>query len=187
MNPIEPERHHGKLVKWEDSRGFGFIEPSDGGMDIFVHIKDIRPGERRPAVGDTVYYEVGEGNQGKPKAINAFVAGVKIRHIDKRSVRLDLFGRIKAVLSLAAIVGFFVLMYIVDPPKSRNQDWYDYQSKESEGLIKGNISYSTGKRYYHTPQMSDYDITEINESRGERWFKTEQDARAAGWTRAPGK
>jgi endonuclease YncB( thermonuclease family) len=49
-------------------------------------------------------------------------------------------------------------------------------------LIKGNISQS-GK-IYHVPDSPSYDQTKIDESKGERWFCTETEARAAGW-RAP--
>lgn len=56
--------------------------------------------------------------------------------------------------------------------------------------IKGNISQagsgqSTGRRLYHVPGMQDYDRTVIDPARGERWFCTEAEAQAAGWTRAP--
>ena len=48
--------------------------------------------------------------------------------------------------------------------------------------IKGNIS-SSGK-IYHTPKSKWYNKTKINTGKGERWFCTEAEARAAGW-RAP--
>jgi endonuclease YncB( thermonuclease family) len=50
-------------------------------------------------------------------------------------------------------------------------------------LIKGNIN-SKGDRIYHVPGSSSYGATRINTDRGERWFCTEEEARAAGW-RAP--
>ena len=49
--------------------------------------------------------------------------------------------------------------------------------------IKGNISRS-GARVYHLPGGRSYERTRINPSRGERWFCTESEARAAGWRRA---
>ena len=49
--------------------------------------------------------------------------------------------------------------------------------------IKGNISRS-GKRIYHVPGGQYYDRTRIDTSRGERWFCSEAEARAAGWRRA---
>jgi hypothetical protein len=48
--------------------------------------------------------------------------------------------------------------------------------------IKGNISQNG--RIYHVPGSSSYDQTQIDTSKGERWFCTEAEARAAGW-RAP--
>lgn len=46
--------------------------------------------------------------------------------------------------------------------------------------IKGNIS-AKGERIYHTPWSSAYDRTQIDESKGERWFCDEAEAVAAGW------
>lgn len=45
--------------------------------------------------------------------------------------------------------------------------------------IKGNIS--NAGRIYHMPHNEHYGRTRINEARGERWFCTEDEARAAGW------
>ncbi|MCV6575959.1 MAG: thermonuclease family protein [Cohaesibacter sp.] len=53
----------------------------------------------------------------------------------------------------------------------------------SEGcVIKGNIS--ANGRIYHTPASSWYRRTKINQGKGERWFCTEFEARAAGWRAA---
>ena len=49
--------------------------------------------------------------------------------------------------------------------------------------IKGNIG-SSGKRIYHMPGGRYYGGTRIDTSRGERWFCTESEARAAGWRRS---
>lgn len=51
--------------------------------------------------------------------------------------------------------------------------------------IKGNISVSTDDRLYHLPNMRDYAITNIDETKGERWFCTESEAIASGWRKAP--
>ena len=50
--------------------------------------------------------------------------------------------------------------------------------------IKGNISHNSGRRIYHMPGDRDYARTRIDPSRGERWFCSESEARAAGWRRA---
>ncbi|WP_246685785.1 thermonuclease family protein [Mesorhizobium sp. B2-4-6] len=50
--------------------------------------------------------------------------------------------------------------------------------------IKGNISMNTGERIYHVPGQEHYDETVISTGKGERWFCSEDDARAAGWRKA---
>jgi len=45
--------------------------------------------------------------------------------------------------------------------------------------IKGNRS--AGGRIYHLPGSRDYEATRIATARGERWFCSEREARAAGW------
>jgi endonuclease YncB( thermonuclease family) len=53
--------------------------------------------------------------------------------------------------------------------------------KTPEGCnIKGNIN-SKGDHIYHVPGTRSYGATKINESKGERWFCSEEEATAAGW------
>ncbi len=49
--------------------------------------------------------------------------------------------------------------------------------------IKGNIN-AKGKRIYHLPGGKWYDRTRIDPAKGERWFCSEAEARAAGWRKA---
>ena len=57
------------------------------------------------------------------------------------------------------------------------------QKERGRCAIKGNISKS-GTRIYHVPGGRFYGQTRINTSKGERWFCTEGQARAAGWRRS---
>ena len=50
--------------------------------------------------------------------------------------------------------------------------------------IKGNISRHGGQHIYHVPGGHYYDQTRISASKGERWFCSEAEARAAGWRRS---
>ncbi|MGT2477885.1 cold-shock protein [Methylobacterium oryzae CBMB20] len=47
-------------VKWfNDTKGFGFIQPDDGGKDVFVHISAVeRAGMRNLVEGQKVSYEM---------------------------------------------------------------------------------------------------------------------------------
>jgi cold shock protein len=53
-------------VKWfNDSKGFGFITPDDGGKDLFVHFSEIQgSGYRNLEEGQRVSYEATEGQKG---------------------------------------------------------------------------------------------------------------------------
>ena len=59
-------------VKWFNStKGFGFIEPEDGGADVFVHITAVQAsGMNGLEEGQKVSYELEEGRNGKPNAVN---------------------------------------------------------------------------------------------------------------------
>jgi len=61
-------RFDGRLKTWNDDRGFGFIEPLQGGDDVFVHIKAFTSLRGRPAVGQILSFEVELGPQGKKRA-----------------------------------------------------------------------------------------------------------------------
>jgi len=66
----------GHLVKWNDARGFGFIMPSSGKGEIFLHISEVRTTGRRPILGDVVFYKLGKGKNGKICAISVSIQGV---------------------------------------------------------------------------------------------------------------
>lgn len=53
-------------VKWfNESKGFGFITPSDGGKDVFVHFSAIQgSGFRTLKEGQAVEFEVENGPKG---------------------------------------------------------------------------------------------------------------------------
>ncbi|MBU3968623.1 thermonuclease family protein [Patescibacteria group bacterium] len=57
------------------------------------------------------------------------------------------------------------------------------ENNNGECLIKGNIS-STGEKIYHMIGCGSYRKTQIDESRGEKWFCTEAEAQSAGWRKA---
>ena len=63
-------RFKGTLTTWNDDRGFGFIAPTEGGQEIFAHIKSFESRSERPQVNQLLSFEVEVGPQGKKRAKN---------------------------------------------------------------------------------------------------------------------
>ena len=63
-------------VKWfNESKGFGFISPSDGSKDVFVHFSAIEGGGFKSlAEGQAVSFNVEDGPKG-PQATNVTTEG----------------------------------------------------------------------------------------------------------------
>jgi CspA family cold shock protein len=62
-------------VKWfSNDKGFGFITPSDGSQDVFVHFSNISSeGYKTLDEGQEVTFEVTQGAKG-PQAANVVVS-----------------------------------------------------------------------------------------------------------------
>ena len=65
----------GTVIRWHDSRGFGFIR-SEGSADVFFHVRDFRGGAGAPREGLAVTFEeIHVGGKG-PRAVAVRAAGV---------------------------------------------------------------------------------------------------------------
>ena len=101
-------RFEGSLKSWNDERGFGFIEPDQGGDEIFVHIKAIANLNGRPALAQRLSFEVELGPQGKKRAKNV----LPIRQATAIRGRANSAAQ-WGTTTLFAIPGFLVLYAIV--------------------------------------------------------------------------
>ena len=59
-------KQQGHIKKWQDDKGFGFIETT-AGESVFFHVSAFRA-QRRPEVGEQVVFTVGQDNQGRLQA-----------------------------------------------------------------------------------------------------------------------
>ncbi len=59
-------------VKWFNAtKGFGFIQPEDGGKDVFLHISAVeRAGVQPPGEGQRLEFELESGRDGRTSAAN---------------------------------------------------------------------------------------------------------------------
>ena len=61
---------YGKITRWNDEKGYGFIESDSGKSNTFIHISAFSNKNRRPKNGDRICYESLIENSGKEKAGN---------------------------------------------------------------------------------------------------------------------
>jgi len=61
----------GKVKFFNADKGYGFIEPEDGGKDAFVHISAVQAAGMNSLVQDQrVSYELQNDQRGKTSAVN---------------------------------------------------------------------------------------------------------------------
>jgi cold shock CspA family protein len=120
---MPPMRFTGKVKSWNDDRGFGFIAPTEGGQDIFVHISQC-PSGSRPELQETLTFEVALNAEGKKKAVNVRRAEIAANgasreraHAERRRQPENAAGRfITGAISLAIVAAI---------------GWYGYQQYAS--------------------------------------------------------
>lgn len=100
----------GILRTWHDDRGFGFIAPTHGGREIFVHISAFPRDGSRPTEGEQLIYELGRGKNGEAQAIKAVRTAIgqrppvrtKRQTVGARNSKLPLLIGIALILGVAA-------------------------------------------------------------------------------------
>lgn len=59
-------RQQGQIKKWQDDKGFGFIE-TEAGESVFFHVSEFKA-QRRPEVGEQVVFIIRQDSQGRMQA-----------------------------------------------------------------------------------------------------------------------
>ena len=70
-------RYQGKISKWNDAKGFGFVTPNGGGQAVFIHVRAFSNRQRRPLDNALVSYELGSDARGRCCAIEVRYANEK--------------------------------------------------------------------------------------------------------------
>lgn len=93
--------------------------------------------------------------------------------------------RLVALAAVIGLAGIFGATSPDSPPVAPTGAAIAQVAKSSDDRcdIKGNIS-SKGERIYHLPHQRYYHDTRISPRKGERYFCSEAEARAAGWRRS---
>lgn len=136
----------GKITTWNDEKGFGFITPSTGGKQVFVHVKAFGNRNRRPEINQLVTYALSSDGKGRPCATKATLAGDRLperveRPNDSLSVIVAAFflvivgvsvltakmpPSVLAIYMVASLLTF--IMYAVDKSAAQKGAWRTQES-----------------------------------------------------------
>ena len=127
-------KQQGHIKKWQDDKGFGFIE-TENGDSVFFHINEFKA-RRRPEVGEQVIFSIGRDNQGRLQAKEVqelqFVQqkmaqkNKQIRQRNaKRSAQADFeSGQKKRLFLGAGFYGVLILLAVTDKLSWLVVAWY---------------------------------------------------------------
>ncbi len=104
-------RFEGVLKTWNDDRGFGFIEPKQGGQEVFVHIKAFPSGTGRPVPNMAVNFELEPTSDGKKRARNVLISRPTKGYAQNgfRTTAANKLGK----ANLVVLIGFALLFALV--------------------------------------------------------------------------
>jgi uncharacterized membrane protein YsdA (DUF1294 family)/cold shock CspA family protein len=101
-------RTQGRITHWNEEKAYGFITPSSGAKEVFVHIRAFKNRHLPPELNQVVLYSLSTDKQGRPCAVNVTRAS-EIPSRDSKSItRLFL---IMIAVGFIAIVGWSVSTY----------------------------------------------------------------------------
>lgn len=132
----------GKLVRWVDDKGFGFIKPENGKDDIFIHISALTSMSRKPVIGDVIQYQIGFDINGKTRAVNAEIEGVSPIPAKEKTYRKPRKNgnpnRKLKLLPVLIVIGIAVFVYskvlqiktpLFEPPQRQQTEQFQCRGK----------------------------------------------------------
>ncbi len=63
-------RYQGKIIKWLDDKGYGFVAADGANEQVFVHISAFPKGQERPLVDEVVTFEIAKDQKKGLQAYN---------------------------------------------------------------------------------------------------------------------
>jgi cold shock CspA family protein len=132
-------RTNGKITKWNRDKGYGFITPSSGAKQVFVHIDALRNRDLPPQMGQRVTFTLSQDNQGRPCAVDVARDGEPAPRVQRRRSEPRRFG------SGTVLIGLIVLAVAVG--------WYKYQQVPTPNVSARSLSTPAKARPAPSPQF----------------------------------
>ncbi len=130
-------RRHGRIIEWNDDRGFGFVEDKSR-QRTFVHIREFEDRIKRPAIGDKVTFSLGSDAAGRSCAKQivqegwgggfglgalAMLVALLVAPVlaGRRFIPAEFWLEVGGVAAALSLLTFG--MYAWDKRKARRQEW----------------------------------------------------------------
>lgn len=100
-------RVEGRLTKWNDDRGFGFVSSSRDDTEVFVHISAFPRDGIRPRIGERLSFDIEVGGDGKRRAIDLVCLDRQVaysRPASRTPSRRQRRGGLARILSVAVVL-----------------------------------------------------------------------------------
>jgi len=138
-------RTHGTLTKWNDDRGFGFITPTNGAGELFVHVSAFPRDGVRPRANELISFEVETAPDGKQRAVRVMRPGPRRpqRPTPARERRRPRGRKLKGMLLPLVFAGLGALGYfeyrerVVSPASSTSDSPVQLSSPPSRYSCDG--------------------------------------------------
>ena len=101
-------RTQGKITHWNEQKAYGFITPSSGTKQVFVHIRAFKNRHLPPALNQVVLYSLSTDKQGRPCAVKV----TRASEIPARNTKpITSLFQILIAIGFIAVVGWSVPAY----------------------------------------------------------------------------
>ncbi|MEU3271994.1 cold shock domain-containing protein [Saccharomonospora sp. NPDC006951] len=79
----------GKVIRFDEFRGYGFVAPDTGGEDVFIHVNDLDFDKRLLGTGARVEFDIEDGDRGlkasRVRILEQVVAEPHVRQVVHRA------------------------------------------------------------------------------------------------------
>jgi cold shock CspA family protein len=136
-------RIDGTLTKWNDDRGYGFITPIQGGLEIFAHVSAFPRDGQRPRIGERLTFEIGTGKDGKKQARNILCPtrpAEKPYRLSEPVRRRDKPGLLGRLISLGIVIALGYYGYDHYTHRVRSQTDGELQPTQMAPSVRSGIA-----------------------------------------------
>ena len=113
-------RLQGRVIEWNDERGFGFVVQNGASARTFLHVSAFRNSRLRPLMGCLVTYEIRRDDKGRLQATAAeLVGGKPSKHSSAGAFSSAVVG-----LAILLLLGYLGYVWFSNPGRTNSESAY---------------------------------------------------------------